>query len=143
MSTFAYTLNNKINAPSEIFSIILWWFFLGQNCIAIIYCWVEERLKTQNHFNVTSPYVQTALFITLGWVQQSMTFPAFLIRNRDVIEKLEQSWTESQKIDTVIWGCSATPFFFRIIWPGLVYPTPTSWDARKTLLKQWVYWLSV
>ena len=39
-------------------------------------------------------------FITLGCVQQSMTFPVFLIENQSFIEKFEENEAEIQWIET-------------------------------------------
>ena len=50
---------------------------------------------------MTSAYQQMAWFITLGCEQQSVSFPALLIGNQGVIEKLEESRPESQKIEIV------------------------------------------
>ena len=68
---------------------------------ATIDCWQEDCLKTGNHSSVTSAYVQMAWFVTLGCEQQSVSFPALLIGNQGVIEKLEESRPESRKIETV------------------------------------------
>ena len=58
-------------------------------------------MKTQNYTSVTSAYVQVTWFMTLRCEQQSVSFPALLIGNQSVIEKLEKSKPESQKIEIV------------------------------------------
>ena len=49
-----------------------------------------------------------AWFITSGCEQQSVSFPTLLIGNKGVIENLEESRPENQKIETI------TSFFFRL-----------------------------
>ena len=49
---------------------------------------------------MTSAYVQTAWFITLGCEQQSAYFPALLIKYQGVIEKFEENEAEIQSIET-------------------------------------------
>ena len=73
---------------------------------------------------MTSAYVQMAWFITLGCEQQSVSFPALLIGNQGVIEKLEQNKAESQKIATVSsFGVAQQHHLFRMLLHVLVYPT--------------------
>ena len=43
--------------------------------------------------------MQIAWFITLGCVQRSITFPAFLIENQSFIEKFEENKAEIQRIE--------------------------------------------
>ena len=93
----SYTQPQK-KRTTKIFKIIFWDFCLGQNCLCTIGCWLENWLKTQSHSSVTSAYMQTAWFITLGCEQQSTYFPALLIKYQGVIEKFEQNRPESQKI---------------------------------------------
>ena len=50
----------------------------------------------KNRSSVTFTYDQTAWFIPLGCEQQSVSFPALLIKKRGGTEKLEQSTAESK-----------------------------------------------
>ena len=60
---------------------------------------------------MTFAYEQTALFITLECEQQSVPFPALLIGNHNVIEKLEQSRPENLDCHFIV-GL-LTDIFFR------------------------------
>ena len=40
----------------DIFDMFFLNFFLGQNCLCILHCWLKRWLKTQNHSSVTSAY---------------------------------------------------------------------------------------
>ena len=62
---------------------------------------------------MTSAYVQTAWFITLGCEQQSAYFLALLIKYQGVIEKFKQNRPESRKIETVMsfWVAQRDRFF--------------------------------
>ena len=63
---------------------------------------------------MASAYVQKAWFITLECGQQSISFPALLIRNQRVIENLEQNRPQSRKIETVTsFGVAQRDCFFQ------------------------------
>ena len=59
----------------------------------------KEKMQISGQSHILDAY--KAWFITLGCVQQSVTFLAFLIGNQGFMEKLEQNRAESQRIETV------------------------------------------
>ena len=64
-----------------------------------------------------------AWFITLGYVQRSIKFPAFLIENQNFIEKFEENKVEIQRIEIVTSrGVSQQYLHFSMLLPELVYP---------------------
>ena len=84
--------------------------------------------KKKNHSSVTFACEQTACFITLGCEQQSVSFPALLIRNQGVNLKLWHSRLESQKIETVTsFGVAQRHLLFRVLLCVLDYNFPASW----------------
>ena len=76
---------------------------------------------------MTSAYVQTVWFITLGSEQQSAYFPAMLIKYQGVIEKFEQNRPESRKIETVTsFEVAQRDHFFRMLRHVFDNPFPGS-----------------
>ena len=62
-------------------------------------------------------------FITLGGVQQSITFPAVLIKNQSFIEKFEENEAKIQRIETgTSRGVAHQYFCFSMLLSVLVYP---------------------
>ena len=68
-----------------------------------------------------------AWFITLGCEQQSVSLLALFIKNQGVIEKLEQTRSESLKIETVnLSGLAQRHILVRVLLCVLDYPFPVS-----------------
>ena len=66
-----------------------------------------------------------AWFITLGCVQRSITFPAFLIENQSFIENFEENKVEILRIETgTSRGVAQQHLHFSMLLHILVYPTP-------------------
>ena len=96
---------------------------------------------------MASAYVQKAWFITLECGQQSISFPALLIKNQGFIENLEQNGPESQKIETVTsFGVAQRDCFFSVLVYVLRYPFPASYtfflDFSVGKFLQYNKWLS-
>ena len=64
-----------------------------------------------------------AWFITLGCVQRSITFPAFLTENQSFVKKFEENKAEIQRIETgTLRGVAQLCLLFSMLMPVLVYP---------------------
>ena len=78
-----------------------------------------------------------AWFITLGCVQRSITFPAFLNENQSCIEKFEENKAEIQRIETVTSrGVSQQYLNFSMLLPVLVYPIQADVNLLEFFLWQ-------
>ena len=88
---------------------------------------MEESLKTQNLSSVSFPYLQATWFITLGYVQWTVTFQAFLIKKQVVIGNLKENEAEIQKIETVTSpGSAHQDLLLRMLLSALNHPFPAS-----------------
>ena len=64
-----------------------------------------------------------AWFTTLGCVEWSIIFPAFLIENQICIEKFKENEVEIKKIETgTSHGVAKQRLIFSMLMPELVYP---------------------
>ena len=83
-----------------------------------------------------------ACFITLGYGQRSITFPAFPNENQSRIEKFEEDETEIKRIETGT-SCEVAQhcLLFSMPLPALVYPIPA--DVNLLGLFLWLNCLGI
>ena len=83
----------------------------------------KEKMQISGQSHILDAY--KAWFITLGCVQQSVTFSAFLIKNQSFIKKFEENEAEIQRIETgTSRGVAQQYLHFCKLLHALVCPTP-------------------